>query len=42
LYAALGSRAQRPEDDRLRLVVEVDVVDRDVQRPLRALDEGCE
>jgi hypothetical protein len=40
--AALGRRAQRAEDDRLGVVVQVDIVDRDVERPLRALDERRE
>jgi len=40
--SALARRAQRAEDDRLGLVVEVDVVDRDVERALGAFEERRE
>jgi hypothetical protein len=40
--AALPGRAQGAEDDRLGVVVQVDVVDRDVERPLGTLDERRE
>jgi len=33
---------QRAEDDRLGVVVQVDVVDRDVERPLGAFEERRE
>jgi Mg-chelatase subunit ChlI len=41
-HSALSGRTQCAEDDLLRLVVEVDVVDRDVERPFGALEEGRE